>query len=264
MSVLERIFGKNTPTPTRTDANPGANPNAAQPTNQTPQSQSLMNTAPNVQPKVTEGTAPNGVVPNNSATEDKSPLAGFTELWKDAPVDPNAPKDAPLFSIKPEEIQAAAAKSDFIKNALTKEDAEKIAQGGEGAVAVMMQTINKVAQQGYAQSAVTTAQIVEAALKKQKEQFAEMMPELVRKYSAGENLMESNPAFKHPAVAPIFASIKDQIIAKHPDASARDVERMTKEMFTGLGQMFAPAPVADPKSKSNAVKEFDFSSFLPE
>lgn len=262
MSVLEKLFGKG-PTPQRTEGNPSGNPNNPGAANQNPNN-NFQTLQPNTVPKQSEGTAPNGVVPKNEAT-DESPLAAYKGLWEDAPVDPNKPaENKAIFNVKPEEVFAMAGKSDFMKDMLTKEDVAKVAAGGEEAVAIMMQTMNKVGQKVYGQSAMTTTQIVEKALEKQREQFQEMMPSLVRKYSSGENLMESNPAFKHPAVAPIFESIKDRIAEKHPDATSRELEKMTQEMFTGLGQMFAPKAKESGNGKTNARNEFDFSTFLNE
>lgn len=117
----------------------------------------------------TTGTAPNGTVPVNGATENatQSGLDQFKDLFNNDPA-ANTPGQ-PLFNVSQDKMMEAARKQNFTSG-IDPELATKIAAGGPEAVTAMMEMMNTVAQNAYAQSAFAGTRLIEGAL--EKSQFA--------------------------------------------------------------------------------------------
>lgn len=197
--------------------------------------------------------APNGVVPNGTETsteEDKSPLDEFAKLWE---TDPNKKGDEPenfLGEINPQKIQEVAGQFNFLKN-LAKEDIEAIKQGGEGAMQAMARAMNKASQNVFAQSAVASSKLIEQALAKQQESFIAKLPDIIKKQNFSNSLREENPAYAHPAAAPLVSMIEQQFASKFPNATTAELKSMAQEYFTTtLGAISG----ADKKKAEEAAK----------
>lgn len=189
----------------------------------------------------TDKAAPNGVIPNDdpNKTKDETPLAQFTELWKNEPADPNASKTpAGIFGdVDPKKFMEAAGKIDFAK-AVTPEEMQAIAAGGDGAQKAMAAMLNKVAQGAYAQSAFASTKMIEAALAKAKDGFVAELPQHIRRESLSSNLREENPVFANPAVQPIISAMEEQFTRKYPNATTAEITAMTKQYISELGNAF--------------------------
>jgi hypothetical protein len=213
------------------------------------------------------GTAPNGVVPPNQEGEIKptpaSPMAEFEKLWETPPVDPNNPpnKSALDFEVNPKLMMEAAGKVDFA-SALPPEILAKIQAGGEDGVRASIMAMNLIAQKTYGQSAMATAAIVKEAVKAARNEFREEIPALLKAQNLNSALRDDNPLFSNPAVEPIMAGLKDQLLTKYPDATPAQLTQMAKKYVTKFAESFAPQQKPASKGKLSGDQDDDWEDFL--
>lgn len=216
----------------------------------------------------TTGTAVNGVIPapgqtgNGEPAVEPSPFDGFKDLWSTT----NTPADnsGPMFgSVDPQKLMESAGKVDFAK-AVTSEQMQAIAAGGEGAVKAFAESMNKIAQTVYAQSAFATTKIVDQAMTRQQENFAKQLPSMVKKFSVNENLQDQNPLLSNPALTPLVSALTDQLTRKNPNATSSEIQSQVNDYFSALGTSFAPKPVETPATRAaqKAAKAEDWSAFF--
>lgn len=239
MSLMDKIFGtrtQNIPTP-----QPGVTNN-------------LQNNPAPTPPQNSAQTAPNGTVPAGANEPPaKSPEDKFEKLWETPATDPNAPKDGTGEStLTPEKMLEAAGKIDFTR-VLDQESLKKIAAGGDEAVAAMAALLNKTAQTVYGQSTVVAQKLIETQVAKAREEFNASLPGLVKKQTMQENLMNENPAFKKPSVAPVVTAIQNQLATKFPNATAAELNSMAKEYLKAAAEDFNPTPKKEPTAAERGV-----------
>lgn len=254
MSIFDNIFGSKPAAPA---VAPVAAPVAPTPGN-IPATAAAASTA-----ATSAGTAPNGVVPATAATTEgaaKSGLDAFADIWNNK-ADPAA-TGQPLFNVSQEKMMEAARKQSFSAG-INPELAAKIAAGGPDAVVAMMEMMNTVAQNTYAQSAFATTRLIEGAL--DKSQFAKSadIDTRIRSTSLNSTLRSENPAFAHPAAQPLMESIQQTLLVKFPQATPQELASMAK---TYLSE-FATAITAPAQAQAQAVaastgpKETDWSKW---
>jgi len=207
---------------------------------------------------VTDGAAPNGVLPG-TPTEPATPLEEFKDLWQPVVVDPNAPAkpDGSFGEVDPKKLMEAASKIDFTKIA-TPEMMTAISAGGEAATQAMLQLVNKVAQQGYAQSSYAATKIAELASKRTREAILAELPAHITKNSVNSDLLQENPIFTNPAVQPLLTAVQAQMQVKYPTATPAELKAQTKRYIESLGLSIAPKPAATAAQKASAA-ETDWS-----
>jgi len=84
---------------------------------------------------------------------------------------------------------------------------------------------------------------------------------MVKKVSANENLLASNPLLSNPAIQPLVGALQEQLVRKNPNASAAEIQQQVNEYFAALGNTFAPKPA--PVSNSGKSKDSeDWEKFL--
>lgn len=246
MSLMQKIFGT---------APQVAAPGTAPQVQATPGNMPAVNVNP---AHATNPTAPAATV---AATEGApvSPLDAFKSLWETDPnAKPIAPEPGMFANVTPEKLQEAARKNDFSAVA-TPELLAAINAGGEGATAAMVQMMQGMAQKGFGDSAFATTKIVEQALAKQKEDFMAQLPGLMKNQNVSENLRTANPIFNHPAAAPMLEVMKAQVIQKHPNATAAEIQAMAQDYLVNFAA--AATPNTQTAAQKAAAKEFDWSSF---
>ncbi len=195
-------------------------------------------------------SAPNGLVPNGAEnnTGEKSPLDTYDKLWEDDPNAKNEPDLGVLGEIDPAKIQEVAGKFNFMQN-IPKEDIELIKAGGEGAMQAMARAVNRSSQNVFAQSAVATSKLIEQALAKQAEKFEAKLPSLIKQQTFSNSLREENPAYSHPAAAPIVSMIEDRLSQKYPNATTAELKTMAQDFFSTT---FSAISGADKKKTDDA------------
>lgn len=234
-SVMHKIFGAPSPVA----------PPAQQMTN------NLSNNPAPPAPHSSPNTAPNGTVPPGAAEGNtkESPDDKFGKLWETTPTDPSKKEEEPQ-GLTPDQMLQAAAKVDFAK-VIDKDTLARITAGGEDATAALVQALNKVSQQTYAQTVLVADKLITAQVEKSKGEFARQVPDLVRRQRVQDGLIKENPAFKDPAVAPVVNLIQNQLAEKFPQATSDELQLMAIEYFQGAANKLVP-----PKKSGNpATKE---------
>jgi len=191
----------------------------------------------------------------------KSPLDAFEKIWEN---DPNAASSSDKFSfnVDPKKLQEAAGKTNFA-GILNQETMAKIAAGGEDAVGAFQDSLNKVAQQVYAQSAFASTKMIEAAISKAQESFESRIPSLVKKYQVSDSIRTKNDALSHPAAAPIVSAMEHQLAQKYPDATASELTAMAEQFLDSFATAVNSTKQAATEETTKGSKaDTDWSTFL--
>jgi hypothetical protein len=250
MSVFAKLFGPA----------PAAPAQAAQIPSQP--GQLPANAAAAVASTTSAGTGTNGVVPATPATTEgvvKSGLDGFSDIWNTEANkgDPGQP----LFNVSHDKMMEAARKQNFTAG-INPDLAAKIAAGGTEAVAAMMEMMNTVAQNAYAQSAFAGTRLIEGAL--EKSQFAKSadIDNRIRSTALNSTLQQDNPMLSHPAAQPILNSIQQTLLVKFPNATAQELAGMAKSYLTEFATAAnGPANTAAAANTQTGPKETDWSKW---
>ncbi len=248
MSVMEKIFGAF---------------KAGTPPQNTGVPANTINTPPNNVPANTPGTAPNGVVPQDGAKppEDKSPVDKFADLWQPTPIDKTKPIENESVPIDQAKLMEAAGKVDFAR-VITQEELQKISAGGDGAVAALVSALNKTAQTVFGQSTIVAEKIIAQRIEESNARLTAQIPDMVRKQSFQNGLLETNPAFSNPAVLPVITALQMQLSEKYPKATQSELRTMAQEYLTGVAEMVTPKQKETPSSKSGKGNEEDWEAYL--
>lgn len=187
-----------------------------------------------------------------------SGLDEFKDLWA-APQSSGTPQNNQLFNLDPNKLMEAAGRMDFSK-AVSPEQLQAISSGGPDAVQAFATAMNKVAQTVYAQSAMATTKIVEQAINKTKSGFINELPQHIKRQQASDALRTDNPAFNHPAAAPILGALQQQLSVKYPNATATELAGMARSYLENFSNMAVPQKQST--SQQAAPGETDWSQFL--
>lgn len=253
-SIMNKIFGSApaaqvAPTNPNVAANPNA-PMAANPTQVANPTTPLPGSAPG-----NANTAANGLIPEGTPA---SPLDAFKDMWETPPIDPKNPVPGSMFAnMDPKKVLESARKVDFTST-VTPERLALVAKGGTEGVTEMMKIIGEVGQNGYAQSAMSTAKIVENALAKQRTEFEAALPAQLRKLSANDSLRANNPILEHPAVAPLVPAMTQMFQSRNPNATTQEIQTQVQDYFAAVSTAFAKKP--EPTAAEQA--ETDWNKFL--
>lgn len=251
MSIMDKLFGQFKPQ--QPAQNPVATP--AAPTPATPGNIPAQQQNP--------ASANNPMVPASSvAATAENPAPQGLDKYKDIWTIPDANKpqapESPFAGVTPEAIQQVAGKTDFSK-VVTPEMLAKISAGGDEAAAAMMQALNSVAQQTYAQSAQAAIKLSETAITSQREQLLKELPSLIKQQTVTESLRTANPIFKNPAAAPMLDMLQATLQAKNPTASAADIQQQAQDYLLQFADVIKPQ---QQPQQSQANKGTDFSEWL--
>lgn len=190
-----------------------------------------------------QSPAPAPELPAEPATPDP-----FESLWQADDKQGTAP--GLNFNLDPEQLAQIAGKIDY-STAITPEIRQRIAQGGEDAMAATLEAMNLVGRQGYQQNAIATTKLIEAAVKDTKATMGEEIKKQIRLMGLSDSVAESNPALSNPAFAPIVAAAKQQIITKFPNATQAEQLKMLNQYLNKAGEAFNP----DLVKKANAPRD---------
>lgn len=262
MSIMNAIFGQFA---AKQPATTGQQPAANQPQNPVATPASATPATPGNIPAQQQNpaaannpTAPAATVAATAENPQPQGLDKFADIWN-VP-DANKPKtpDSPFAGVTPEAIQQIAGKTDFSK-VVTPEMMTAISAGGEQAAAAMIQAMNAVAQQTYAQSAQAAIKLSETAITSQREQLLAELPTLIKQQSVTENLRTANPIFSNPAAAPMLNMLQKTLQEKNPTASAADIQKQAQDYLLSFAEVIKPN---QPQQQSQTNKGTDFSDWL--
>lgn len=212
----------------------------------------------NIPPQGTENNNNNNTDGNNN--NEQTPLDPFKDLWKNDDKSTTENNFGILGEINPQKIAEVAGKVNFAK-AVKADDVKAIQAGGDGAVEALGRALNSVSQTVYAQSAVAASKLIEAATEKLEAKLNESLPSRIKQQSFSNNLREQNPAYSHPAAAPLVAMIEQQMSSKYPNATPAELTTLAQDYFT---KTFSAISGADKKKAEEEAKakagEFDWEA----
>jgi hypothetical protein len=218
----------------------------------------IADATPSVKPVETDGTAPNGVVPDNVKTPE-SPLDNFKDLWQNDPNAKPATSEYAPSQLDTNKLQEMMSNVDF-SSAITPESLAAIQAGGEEASKAFAASLNSVAQQTLMQSIMVANKITQAEVQKAVEATKSSIPSMVKNQTLTENLNKANPILNNPAVAPMIDMMKSQLATKYPTASAEELTNKAQEFVLEMGKAFTPTTEQTPSS--DIANETDWEKFL--
>jgi len=197
------------------------------------------------------------------AVEEPDP---FETLWQ---TDPNSSGQQGLnFNLDPNQLAEIAGKIDYTQ-AITPEIRQRLAMGGEDAVAATLEALNATSRLAYQQNAMATTKLIEAAVKSTESSMDERIAKTIKSMGLAENVQASNPMLTNPAFAPIVKAAQQQIIAKFPNASQQELNKYLNQYLAKAGEAFNPdlvkkanAPAGFSNQIANAQPETDWSAWL--
>lgn len=219
-----------------------------------PQPDVTNNPANNPPPKdpVVEGATP--PEDKSKTQEDQSPLKQFEGLWQPSKTD-DSNKTTPEKPVTTETFMEAAGKVDFTK-VLDNESLQKIQAGGDDAVKALVGLLNKTAQTVFGQSTAVAHKLAEQVAAQTRDELMAQIPNMIKKQTAGDSLLDENPAFKSPALAPVISALQQQFQEKFPTASAKEINKMTQEYLQGAANVINPPKASDsPRGRSKASED---------
>lgn len=258
MSIMDLFRSAMPAAPT---ANPVQQPQV--PAQPTPPGNIPPQTAQTAAGLATPNAAPNGVVPANAdiSNPTPSPLDAFNDLWQ-TPANATPQPNGPLLQADPIKMMEAARKVNFTTQGITQETMQKIQAGGPEAMMAMMEVMNTVAQNSYAQSALAASKIVEGAIGKATTQFDARTADMIKRHTVSDTIRTNNPAFTHPAVAPIISALEQQLVAKFPNATSAELNAMAKQYMEAAGTAFAPVSATQSQQQQKSGNDFDWAGFM--
>lgn len=184
--------------------------------------------------------------------KDKSPLSGYTELWKN---DPNAkPVDnlaavAPKFNTDPAKLAEAVKGMDFAKVI----PADVMAGMQKGDPAALAAGLNAVTQAAFMQSANATTKIVEAAVTQTAQKMMEdVLPRMVRESAISNHLHTENPLLSNPATAPLVEMLQKQVQSKYPNATAADINTQVSGYLADFAKLVTESGIGMPAASDTS------------
>lgn len=241
MSVFD-LFRKNAP----------ADQNQQQSQPQPPQNQHVQGN-----PTIPNNTNTPEQIPTPTNPDPKSPNAEFQDLWK---MEPTQPNQAPNFRIDPAQLSQVTGNMDFSKS-VSRDDLAKIVNGGEEAVGALVNVLNSVGREIFSTNAQFSSHMTEAGYTSAQQAIDRGLPNLVKKQFSQNELFQSNPKLREPALQPLVMAIQDQIGKKYPNASPAEVNSMVDRYFSDhVSKAFTKEEPESPQSRAQG--NFDFSSFL--
>lgn len=221
--------------------------------------------APAPQPAPAADPTATNTMPNDPATNQApAPKDEFESLWQ---TDNNSTSQGLNFNLDPEQLSQIAGKIDY-SQAITPEIRQRLALGGEEAVAATLEALNLVSRQNYQQNAIATTKLIEAAVKSTEASMDTRIQKQIRLMGLSDGVTASNPALSNPAFSPIVEAAKQQIVAKFPNATQQELNKMLGQYLSKAGEAFNPdlvkkanTPVG-PLGANSADQDVDWLAFL--
>jgi len=222
---------------------------------------------PAKQPEPVIQPAPQVQAPSPAPQPAPAQGAEFANLWEN---DPNAAPTQPQginYNIPPEELAKLAANMDF-SSSVPAELKQRIANGGDDAIAASLEMQNLIARQVWSHNAMSTAKLIEKAVEKERESFTSIVDQRFKALGLAENTHQLNPALNDPEVKPIVDAIQAQILRKFPNATSQEQATMVNNYLSSVVNKFDPT-IKDRLTKAeqkgninNSQPEYDWSKFL--
>lgn len=192
--------------------------------------------------------------PQSQATQ--SPTDKFKDLWSNVDQPTN---QAPNFKLDPQQLSKVSSSMDFTRS-IAREDLAKIAQGGEEAISALGNVLNAFGREVFGASAQFSSHMTDSGYQSASKIIDSGLPGAIKRQLTEQQIYQSNPKLKDPALQPLVGALQSQFSAKHPNASAQEIQDMVNEY---MGTVVAGAfTKEDPAAAAKAPTAADFSSFL--
>lgn len=227
---------------------------------QQPAPQQKQQQQPNPQGQQQPNPAPQNIDPNdplrmqqNNPQNPNNPGNDiFATLWDNTPEDPNNPKpDNKIYgNVKLEQVMQSAGNLDFTSN--IEPELLQAAVGGD--MNSLIQIINKVGQQSYANALFGGMRVFDQGAEARFNSFNNELPGLINQHSAFSQTRELSPLATNPSTKPIYDMVAKQIIAKNPNATQAQINETVMQyidMFKQVGGGQGQQQPTDPQQKGN-------------
>lgn len=194
------------------------------------------------------GAPSSGVIDPNAATTPNpalgatpppppvSPFAEFSDLFNNKPVNKDtAPQGIFGGPLDTKKLVEAARNINFTQG-IDQQTLTDMAGGGEKGVAAIIKTLNEGLQLAYAHGAALTRNMMETGATKIEGRLKETLPEHLKLHNLNDSVLESNPAFRDPAVQPLVQALTQQFAQNYPQASASELNQMALKYLTTISE----------------------------
>lgn len=229
-----------------------------QPAQQQGQQQAPQN-PPHIQnnPTVPQGNEPS-MAPKPGEQAQPSPTDKFKDLWNTT--NQGTGTQAPNFKLSQEQLSKVTSGMNF-GSSVSREDLAKIAQGGQEAVEALGNVLNAFGREVFSTSAQFSSHLTEAGYNTASKIIDNGLPGAIKSHLTQEQLFNSNPQFRDPALQPLVGALQAQFQAQRPNATPTEIQDLVHEyMNTVVVGAFKPKEA--PSQQSRDAKQADFSSFV--
>lgn len=231
------------------------------PTQAAPTPQSPAPAASGIVPGMSvDGVAPNPADQNNGmgntapATGGQTPLDEYSKMYDTKPVgDENKSTPPDVLAASISDYAAAAGKLDFTRGI----DPELSTKALAGDPVALMEMMNGVARNAFAQSSYSAGQVTKSALESRLNEVRGSIPEMVRMQQAKAGMLDANSALKHPAAQPLVQAVQAKIAQQFPEATPAEIQNHTLTYLREVGGLFNPASAGNPEQLADGDNATD-------
>lgn len=208
-----------------------------------------------------QSSAPALAQAGQGAAPATDPLAAWGDLFKPAAAPATDPAKAPapvdLWNVNPEQL-AKAAGGINMTSAIPKELVAKALAGDADA---FMEALNKTSQMSFMMAYQASMQGVKPAMEARFDAFSKEMPSTFNKMNMDATL-QSDPLLSNPAMKPVVEGLRNQILAKHPDATPQQLQQAMSEYFKAVGISVGKPQATAASAAQGTSKVIDWDNFL--
>ncbi len=217
---------------------------------------------PNADPR--NGVPPSGTAQPTNQQEPISPLDQFKDVWQprkdekgNVISEPN-PLAQPLLTTDPAKFAEAARKMNFTSGI----DPAVATKALAGDVDSLMALINQSSQNAFMAASQLSTNVVENAAKTNNSRFESVLQDKFKEFMVKQERTD-NPVLQHEAVAPMLDLAKQQLMRKHPDKTAGEIQGMAEMMLGNFADAYTGNKTQQTQQRENPNQSdpFDFSKF---
>lgn len=143
------------------------------------------------------------------------------------------------FDITPQQLAEIAGKIDYTQ-IISPEIRQRIAAGGEDAMAATLEAMNLLGRQTYQHNALATTKLIQKAVQASEANLDQRIAKQFKLLGLSEGVIESNPMLENPSFKPVVDLVKNQILIKYPNASKAELNTMLNRRLAQMGEAFNP------------------------
>lgn len=215
------------------------------------------------QQQLSGGTAAPAPAPAPEPDPLNSHLDGMAGVWqtpKDAEGKPIAAPADPLaqqiYSFKPEDVSKAADRLDFTSGI----NPELLAKAAGGDVDALREALNATVRAGFVGTTVNTGRLINDGFQKHGQAIDAALPSRIRNHQVA-SMKTDDPILSHPAVQPMYQSLRAIIATNNPNLGAEEANKMAEDWVRGLGQAVSMSTDSGTGGPKKVEKEMDWLKF---